>query len=55
VYNGHPAAVNYGDKTHVSMETLWDEINLHYVQIGQPLLYGLATDDSHDYFNFGAN
>lgn len=55
VYNGHPQVFNYGDSTHVGMESLWDQVNLHYVQLGQPLLYGLATDDSHNYHFFGLN
>lgn len=55
VYNGHPQVFNYGDSTHVGMENLWDQVNLHYVQLGQPLLYGLATDDSHNYHFFGLN
>lgn len=55
VYNGHPQVFNYGDSSHVGMETLWDQVNLHYVQLGQPLLYGLATDDSHNYHFFGLN
>lgn len=53
VFNGHPAVFNYGDSTHLGMEPLWDQINLHYAQIGQPLMYGLATDDSHNYHFFG--
>jgi glycerophosphoryl diester phosphodiesterase len=53
VYNGHPEVFNYGDSSHLGMEALWDQINLHYVQNGQALLYGLATDDSHHYHFFG--
>ena len=53
VFNGHPDVFNYGDSSHVNLETMWDQINLHYVQIGQPLMYGLATDDSHNYLFFG--
>lgn len=49
VYNGHPAVNNYGDSTRMGTEEMWDRINLHYIQNGQPLLYGLATDDSHNY------
>ncbi len=53
VYNGHPAVHNEGDSSHVSMEVLWDRLNAHYLQTGRPLLYGLATDDSHNYYYFG--
>ncbi len=53
VYNGHPAVNNYGDSTRLGTEAMWDKINAHYSQIGQPLLYGLAVDDSHNYHNLG--
>lgn len=53
VYNGHPAVFNEGDSTHLSTEQLWDIINTAYVQENKPLLYGIATDDSHHYHQFG--
>lgn len=53
VYNGHPAVNNYGDSVHPATEEMWDRINVAYVNRGQPLLYGLATDDSHNYHQFG--
>ena len=53
VYNGHPAVENYGDSKHLSTEEIWDNVNLHYRKNGQPLLLGLATDDSHNYHTFG--
>lgn len=53
VYNGHPAVNNYGDSLHPGTEQMWDQINIAYVNRGQPLLYGLATDDSHNYHQFG--
>lgn len=53
VYNGHPLVYNYGDSTHPGTEQMWDEINIAYVKQGKPLLYGLATDDSHNYHIFG--
>lgn len=49
VYNGHPSVNNEGDATHPSIEKMWDLINVSYVQNGKPLLYGVATDDSHNY------
>ncbi len=49
VYNGHPAVNNEGDDTHPSIEKMWDMINVSYIQNGKPLLYGVATDDSHNY------
>ncbi len=51
VYNGHPAVNNEGDATHASTERMWDIINsFRLQQANLPLLYGLATDDCHNYF-----
>ncbi|MDP7013203.1 MAG: histidinol-phosphatase [Verrucomicrobiota bacterium] len=50
VYNGHPAVNNYGDKTHVSTGQMWDVINAYRLGVHNlPLMFGLATDDSHNY------
>lgn len=53
VYNGHPMVNNYGDSLRPGMEEMWDRINIAYGDRKQPLMYGLATDDSHDYHEFG--
>ena len=53
VYNGHPAVNNYGDAEHISTEEMWDRINIAYTARKQPLMLGLATDDSHNYHVFG--
>ena len=53
VYNGHPMVFNYGDSLHPGTEIIWDRINIAYAGRRQPLLYGLATDDSHNYHEFG--
>ena len=53
VYNGHPMVHNLGDSVHMSTEEMWDRINIAYLQSGKPLMYGLATDDSHHYHEFG--
>ena len=53
VYNGHPMVHNYGDSLHSGTEAMWDMINIAYLKKGQPLIYGLATDDSHNYHQFG--
>lgn len=51
VYNGHPAVNNSGDETHASTERMWDIINSFRLEtLKLPLLYGLATDDCHNYF-----
>jgi hypothetical protein len=55
VYNGHFMVNNYGDSLHPSTEKMWDMINIAYLKKGQPLLYGLATDDSHNYHQFGSS
>lgn len=53
VYNGHPLVRNEGDSTHPGTEQMWDIINTAYFKKRQPLLLGLATDDSHNYHQFG--
>jgi hypothetical protein len=53
VYNGHPLVHNYGDSLHPGTEEMWDRINVAYLTRGEPLMYGLATDDSHHYHEFG--
>ncbi len=53
VYNGHPMVQNMGDSTHISTEEMWDLINISYLNNNKPLMYGLATDDSHNYHNKG--
>ncbi len=50
VYNGHPGINHLGDETHPGDEQLWDMANA--IRVGKlraPPLYGLATDDSHEY------
>jgi hypothetical protein len=53
VYNGHPMVHNYGDSLRPGTEEMWDLINIAYSNRNQPLIYGLATDDSHNYHQFG--
>jgi len=52
VYNGHPLVNNEGDSTHMSTENMWDLINIAYYKKKQPLLYGIASDDSHQYIKY---
>jgi hypothetical protein len=49
VYNGHPMVHNYGDDTRIGMEKMWDILITHYLRDGKPVMYGLATDDAHNY------
>lgn len=53
VYNGHPMVHNMGDSTHISTQEMWDLINISYLENKKPLMYGLATDDSHHYHKKG--
>lgn len=53
VFNGHPLVHNYGDSARMGTEQMWDEINIAYLERGQPLMFGIATDDSHYYHQFG--
>ena len=56
VYNGHPSVRNLGDKTHASTERMWDIINTRRIgELNMKILYGLATDDSHNYHGMAAN
>lgn len=55
VYNGHPQVNNYGDSTTLGMEELWDRLLVHYIQQGRDLVYGLATDDAHDYLEYNTS
>jgi len=54
VYNGHPQVNNLGDSIRMGYERMWDFVNIAYMQKEQPLLFGLATDDSHNYHHMGA-
>ena len=52
VYNGHLDTGHEGDETHASLEQIWDIANtLRLGQLSAPPLFGLAVDDSHNYFN----
>lgn len=51
VYNGHRGAWNYGDRRHKSTEQIWDYVLAERLgKLGGEPLYGLATDDTHQYF-----
>lgn len=52
VYNGHPGINHLGSKERGRHgdEHIWDIANtLRRAELGGPLLYGVATDDSHTY------
>ncbi|MCU0718886.1 MAG: hypothetical protein MUC83_04225 [Pirellula sp.] len=50
VYNGHPGVNHLGDDEHIGIEPMWDVINvMRLVYLNSPPIYGIATDDSHEY------
>jgi hypothetical protein len=52
LYNGHPHVHNYGDSITIGMEELWDRLLVHYINEGRELIYGLATDDAHNFIEY---
>lgn len=53
VFNGHSGVRNYGDATHASTERIWDILlAIRLGKLGLPVVYGVATDDSHAYHEF---
>ena len=52
VWNGHPSVHHEGDATRPGTERLWDIANTtRRRDLDAPLLYGLGTDDCHNYHN----
>ena len=50
VYNGHPVVNQLGDEHRPSVERMWDIANtIRLVDLKAPPLFGIATDDTHDY------
>ena len=49
VYNGHPAVHNEGDANRASTARIWDIVLTKRATAGKRVLYGMATDDSHNY------
>jgi hypothetical protein len=52
VFNGHPAVFNDGhpERAESSMDRIWDVANtIRLDQLKSPPLFGLGTDDSHNY------
>ncbi len=55
VYNGHPLVNNEGDEHRAGTDRIWDIILANRLTSGKgELLYGLATDDAHNYHGGGA-
>ncbi len=54
VYNGHHLSGNAGAAGHPGTEEMWDRANtLRLTSLKLPVLFGIATDDSHDYGDWG--
>lgn len=50
VYNGHPSCRNEGGTNYVSVDRMWDIVQTwRLAELDRGPLYGLATDDSHNY------
>lgn len=51
VYNGHPSVNHLGDKYRPGVERMWDIANtIRIADMKSPPLFGLGSDDSHNYF-----
>ena len=50
VYNGHPAVRNWGDDAHPGTDRMWDIVLAMRLHQGLDPLFGLAVDDTHDYY-----
>ena len=53
VYNGHPLVNLLGDSLRPGTERMWDIVLTRRLTSGGRILYGVATDDAHDYHEFG--
>jgi hypothetical protein len=55
VHNGHNGVRNYGDVDHPDTERIWDMVLTARLSQpdGGPLMFGLGTDDAHNYHEFG--
>lgn len=53
VYNGHKMTNSAGDADHPGTERIWDEVLTARHKAGAPPLFGVATDDAHDYREYG--
>jgi hypothetical protein len=54
VYNGHFLVRNAGDSLHPSTDRMWDLALAGRLRRGDGILYGVGTDDTHDYHMTGS-
>ena len=50
VYNGHPGVRNWGDEAHPGTDRMWDIVLAMRLRQGLDPLFGLAVDDTHNYY-----
>jgi hypothetical protein len=55
VYNGHPAVNTDGDDLRPSTERLWDIVLAERLRQGREVMFGIATDDAHNYHEYDDN
>ena len=55
VYNGHPAVNIAGDSLRHGTEKMWDVVNTIRLRDGRPLMFGIGTDDAHNYQELAPN
>lgn len=56
VYNGHPSVNNLGNEVYPDTERMWDIILTKRLgEYKKPVMYGIATDDSHSYHTFSSS
>ncbi|CAN5685370.1 hypothetical protein BH23GEM9_BH23GEM9_13930 [soil metagenome] len=53
VRSGHTLVNDDGDTTRPGTERIWDLVLAHRHAHGMPPIYGVGTDDAHDYRSFG--
>lgn len=53
VYNGHPSVVNFGNFEKLTTDELWDKYLINCFTVSKPMIFGMATDDTHDYLQSG--
>ena len=54
LYNGSVGCNNLGDESHPGMDEVWDiALTMRLTNLGLGLTFGVAADDTHDYFTFG--
>lgn len=54
IYNGHPHVNNYGDSLRPGTEHMWDALLIDCFNKKKSLIYGLATDDAHNYLSYSS-